>query len=41
MLKYSLAETLHKSVAEVEEMTLEEFNGWVAYFHMRQEDGNG
>lgn len=38
-IKYSLAEHLHKTVAEIEQMTYEEFNGWVAYFEVRNKDG--
>ena len=29
--KYDIALTLRKTVAEVEQMTVAEFNGWVAY----------
>ena len=35
---YALAERLHKTVAEIEEMTLEEFNGWIAYLNIQQEE---
>ena len=37
--KYVLADSLHKTVAEVEQMSYEEFNGWIAYFEMRRNDG--
>jgi len=39
MAKYALAERLHKTVAEIEQLTYEEFNGWIAYFEMRRKDG--
>jgi len=35
---YALAERLHKTVAEIEQMTLEEFNGWIAYLNIQQEE---
>ena len=35
---YALAERLHKTVAEIEEMTLEEFNGWIAYLNIQQRE---
>lgn len=31
-MAYQVAETLHKTLGEVLEMPVEEFNGWVAYF---------
>jgi len=31
---------LHKTVAEIEEMSVEEFNGWIAYFSKKAKDGN-
>ena len=37
--KYVLAEMLHKTVAEIEQMTYEEFNGWIAYLEIRRKDG--
>jgi len=37
--KYGLAEALHKTVDEIEQMTYEEFNGWIAYFEVRRKDG--
>jgi len=37
--KYDLASVLHKTVAEIEQMSYEEFNGWIAYFEMRRDDG--
>jgi hypothetical protein len=35
---YALAERLHKTVAEIEEMTIEEFYGWIAYLNIQQEE---
>jgi len=35
---YALAERLHKTVAEIELMTVEEFNGWIAYLNIQQEE---
>jgi hypothetical protein len=35
---YALAERLHKTVAEIEQMTLEEFNGWIAYLNIQQKE---
>jgi len=35
---YALAERLHKTVAEIEQMTLEEFNGWIAYLNIQQRE---
>jgi hypothetical protein len=37
---YSIAESLHKTIAEIEEMTVEEFIGWIAYFNKKAKDGN-
>lgn len=34
---YRLADRLHKTVAEIEAMTLDEFNGWIAYARILQE----
>lgn len=33
---YELAEILHKTVAEVEGMSVSEFNGWVAHFEAKR-----
>ena len=33
----TLAERLHITIAEAEEMSLNEFNEWVAYFAIAQE----
>jgi hypothetical protein len=35
--KYALAEVLHKSLDELEQMTTEEFLGWMAYFQIKEE----
>ena len=35
---YALAERLHKTVAEIEQMTVEEFNGWIAYLNIQQKE---
>jgi hypothetical protein len=37
---YALAERLHVTLTVVEDMSLTEFNGWVAYFSL-QEDKDG
>ena len=38
---YRLADRLHKTRAEIEALTLEEWNGWLAYFKIKEEeDGN-
>lgn len=34
---YALADRLHKTVAEIEQMTIDEFSGWVAYCKIRAE----
>jgi len=33
---YRLADRLHKTLAEIEEMTVNEYNGWLAYFQIEQ-----
>tara|TARA_Y100001963_G_C6705034_1_gene411491 strand:- start:617 stop:745 length:129 start_codon:yes stop_codon:yes gene_type:complete len=35
---YALAERLHKTVSEIEQMPLEEFNGWIAYLNIQAEE---
>lgn len=35
---YGLAELLHKSVAEIGEMSVEEFAGWAAWLEMKREN---
>lgn len=37
MALYGLAMTLHKTVAEIEEMSVEEFLGWMAYIRVRND----
>jgi len=37
---YELANRLHKTVAEIDAITVEEFNGWIAYFKLKEKDGN-
>jgi len=34
---YALADRLHKTVAEIRAMTIEEFNGWQAYSIVAEE----
>lgn len=34
---YQLAEVLHKTVSEIEDMPVAEFNGWMAYFKRKRE----
>jgi hypothetical protein len=37
-----LAEKLSKTLAELEQMTVEEFQGWMAYLEIKEENnGNG
>jgi uncharacterized HAD superfamily protein len=33
----TLADRLHKTIAEIEEITLSEYNEWVAYFGLIEE----
>jgi len=33
--RYQLAETLHKTLAEIDSMPVEEFEGWIAYFRAK------
>lgn len=35
---YSLAEVLHKTLDEIGDMTIEEFNGWIAYFKLKADE---
>lgn len=38
----TLADRLHKTIGEIEEITLSEYNEWVAYFTITDErDSNG
>ena len=32
-----LADRLHKTISEIEEITLSEYNEWVAYFNLIEE----
>jgi len=36
-MRYALAEKLNKSLAELEQMTVEEFQGWLAYLEIKEE----
>jgi len=38
--KYELASRLNKTVAEIDAITVEEFNGWIAYFKLKDKDGS-
>lgn len=38
MLMFRLAEALHKTFSEVEQMSFEELSGWVAYFKIKKQD---
>jgi hypothetical protein len=38
---YELADRLHKTIYEIEAMTLTEYNGWMAYFYIMKEKDNG
>ena len=40
-IKYALAEKLNKTLAEIEEMTVEEFQGWLAYLEIKEEKNGG
>lgn len=33
---YQLAETLHKTLGEIEAMPVSEFHGWIAHFKRKQ-----
>ena len=35
--EYQLAELLHKSVYEIKLMSVKEYNGWIAYFNIKDE----
>jgi hypothetical protein len=35
--QYSLAEVLGKTLTELQQMTMEEFLGWIAYFEIKNE----
>ena len=38
MLQFGIAKELGKSLAEIRQKTLEEINGWSAYFQVLNED---
>jgi hypothetical protein len=38
LAKYRLADRLQKTVAEIEEITLEEWHGWLAYFSIKDKE---
>ena len=35
---FGLAEKLHKTVAEILQMSVQEFNMWIAYFKLQSEE---
>ena len=35
---FGLAEKLHKTVSEILQMSVEEFNMWIAYFQIQHEE---
>jgi hypothetical protein len=35
---YRLADRLHKTVVEVGDLSVEEWNGWLAYFTIKEEE---
>jgi hypothetical protein len=41
----ALAELLHKTIEEIEDISVSEYNEWIAYFNIKQEreekDGSG
>jgi hypothetical protein len=38
MTMYRLADHLHKTVAELSLLTVEEWHGWLAYFKLKEEE---
>ena len=38
---FALADRLHKTVSEIEEIPFDEFLGWIAYFQITEEANNG
>jgi hypothetical protein len=36
-VQYALAEKLGKTLAEIESITVEEFQGWLAYLEIKEE----
>tara|TARA_S200002703_G_C3783002_1_gene241330 strand:- start:1426 stop:1560 length:135 start_codon:yes stop_codon:yes gene_type:complete len=39
-LQYALAEKLHKTLKELQEITIQEYQGWIAYLELEQEKRN-
>lgn len=37
---YALASRLHKTIYELEAMTMQEFYGWIAYFKLETDNAN-
>jgi hypothetical protein len=37
----ALADRLHKTIEEIETISVSEFNEWLAYFELRDEVNNG
>jgi|TARA_R100000951_G_scaffold115592_1_gene124185 hypothetical protein len=36
-MQYALAENLHKTLEELQEITIQEYQGWIAYLEIKQE----
>jgi hypothetical protein len=36
-MQYALAEKLHKTLEELQEITIQEYQGWMAYLEIKQE----
>jgi hypothetical protein len=36
-MQYALAEKLHKTLEELQEITIQEYQGWIAYLEIKQE----
>lgn len=36
-IRYALAEKLNKTLTEIDSMTVEEFQGWLAYLEIKEE----
>ena len=36
-MQYALAEKLHKTLEELQEITSQEYQGWIAYLEIKQE----
>lgn len=39
-MQYALAEKLHKTLEELQEITIQEYQGWMAYLELAQEKRN-